>query len=207
MRNIKKVIEEHITRNIRTYFILIIIFLLGLIIGLIVINNSSEEQETEITNYINTFITELKNGSKLDYFKLLKSSFGNNLFLVIILWFMSLAVIGIPAVYGMVGYKGFCMGYTISSIVMTLGTGKGIVFVLSSMLVHNIILIPCMLAVAVSGINLYKSIIKDRKKENIKIEIIRHTLFCLIMLVVMAVGSLIETYISSNLLVSVVSYL
>ena len=207
MRNIKKVIEEHITRNIRTYFILIIIFLLGLIIGLIVVNNSSEEQETEITNYINTFITELKNGSKLDYFKLLNSSFGNNLFLVIILWFMSLAVIGIPAVYGMVGYKGFCMGYTISSIVMTLGTGKGIVFVLSSMLVHNIILIPCMLAVAVSGINLYKSIIKDRKKENIKIEIIRHTLFCLIMLVVMAVGSLIETYISSNLLVSVVSYL
>lgn len=207
MRNIKKVIEEHITRNIRTYFILIIIFLLGLIIGLIVVNNSSEEQETEITNYINTFITELKNGSKLDYFKLLKSSFGNNLFLVIILWFMSLAVIGIPAVYGMVGYKGFCMGYTISSVVMTLGTGKGMVFVLSSMLVHNIILIPCMLAVAVSGINLYKSIIKDRKKENIKIEIIRHTLFCLIMLVVMAVGSLIETYISSNLLVSVVSYL
>lgn len=207
MRNIKKVIEEHITRNIRTYFILIIIFLLGLIIGLIVVNNSSEEQETEITNYINTFITELKNGSKLDYFKLLKSSFGNNLFLVIILWFMSLAVIGIPAVYGMVGYKGFCMGYTISSVVMTLGTGKGIVFVLSSMLVHNIILIPCMLAVAVSGINLYKSIIKDRKKENIKIEIIRHTLFCLIMLVIMAVGSLIETYISSNLLVSVVSYL
>ena len=207
MRNIKKVIEEHITRNIRTYFILIIIFLLGLIIGLIVVNNSSEEQETEITNYINTFITELKNGSKLDYFKLLKSSFGNNLFLVIILWFMSLAVIGIPAVYGMVGYKGFCMGYTISSVVMTLGTGKGIVFVLSSMLIHNIILIPCMLAVAVSGINLYKSIIKDRKKETIKIEIIRHTLFCLIMLVVMAVGSLIETYISSNLLVSVVSYL
>ena len=207
MRNIKRVIEEHITRNIRTYFILIIIFLLGLIIGLIVVNNSSEEQETEITNYINTFITELKNGSKLDYFKLLKSSFGNNLFLVIILWFMSLVVIGIPAVYGMVGYKGFCMGYTISSVVMTLGTGKGIAFVLSSMLIHNIILIPCMLAVAVSGINLYKSIMKDRRKENIKLEIIRHTVFCLIMLVIMAVGSLIETYISSNLLVSVVNYL
>ena len=207
MGNIKKVIEEHITRNIRTYFILIIIFLLGLIIGLIVVNNSSEEQETEITNYINTFITELKNGSKLDYFKLLKSSFGNNLLLVIILWFMSLVVIGIPAVYGMVGYKGFCMGYTISSVVMTLGTGKGIAFVLSSMLIHNIILIPCMLAVAVSGINLYKSIMKDRRKENIKLEIIRHTVFCLIMLVIMAVGSLIETYISSNLLVSVVNYL
>lgn len=207
MRNIKRVIEEHITRNIRTYFILIIIFLLGLIIGLIVVNNSSEGQETEIANYINNFITELKNGAKLDYFKLLKSSFGNNLFLVIILWFMSSTVIGIPIVYGIIGYKGFCMGYTISAVVMTLGTGKGIAFSLTSMLIHNIILIPCMLAVAVSGINLYKSIIKDRRKENIKIEIIRHTIFCLIMLAVMSIGALIETYISSNLLVGVVNYL
>ena len=207
MRNIKRVIEEHITRNIRTYFILIIIFLLGLIIGLIVVNNSSEGQETEIANYINNFITELKNGAKLDYFKLLKNSFGNNLFLVIILWFMSSTVIGIPIVYGIIGYKGFCMGYTISAVVMTLGTGKGIAFSLTSMLIHNIILIPCMLAVAVSGINLYKSIIKDRRKENIKIEIIRHTIFCLIMLAVMAIGALIETYISSNLLVDVVNYL
>ena len=207
MRNIKKVIEEHITRNVKIYFILIIIFLLGLIIGIIAVNNSSQEQETEITNYINAFITELKNGSKLDYFKLLKSSFGNNLFLVIVLWFMSTAVIGIPIVYVMVGYKGFCMGYTISSVVMTLGTSKGIVFVLSSMLIQNIILIPCMLAVVVSGINLYKSIIKDRRKENIKLEIVRHTVFCVIILVIMAIGSLIETYISSNLLISVVNYL
>ena len=207
MRNIKRVIEEHITRNIRTYFILIIIFLLGLIIGLIVVNNSSEGQETEIANYINNFITELKNGAKLDYFRLLKNSFGNNLFLVIILWFMSSTVIGIPIVYGIIGYKGFCMGYTISAVVMTLGTGKGIAFSLTSMLIHNIILIPCMLAVAVSGINLYKSIIKDRRKENIKIEIIRHTIFCLIMLAVMSIGALIETYISSNLLVGVVNYL
>ena len=207
MRNIKRAIEEHITRNVKTYFILIIIFLLGLIIGLIVVNNSSTEQETEITSYINNFVTELKEGSKLDYFKLLKSSFANNLFLVIILWFMSSTVIGIPIVYGMIGYKGFFMGYTISSVVLTLGTGKGIAFVLSSMLIHNIILIPCMLAVAVSGINLYKSIIKDRRKENIKIEIIRHTVFCLILLAIMAVGSLVETYVSSNLLISIVNYL
>lgn len=207
MRNIKRVIEEHITRNVKTYFILIIIFLLGLIIGLIVVNNSSPEQENEITSYINNFVTELKDGSKLDYFKLLKSSFTNNLFLVIILWFMSSTVIGIPIVYGIIGYKGFCMGYTISSVVLSIGTGKGIAFVLSSMLIHNIILIPCMLAVATSGINLYKSIIKDRRKENIKIEIIRHTVFCLIMLAIMAVGSLVETYISSNLLISIVNYL
>ena len=120
---------------------------------------------------------------------------------------MSSTVIGIPIVYGEIGYKGFCLGYTISSVVATLGTGKGILFVITSMLLHNIIFIPCLLLLAVSGINLYKSIIKDRRKENIKIEIIRHTVFSLIILAVMLFASLIETYISSNLLISIAKYL
>ena len=75
MKNFKKVIEEHVTKNIKLYTILIIIFLLGLIIGIIVVNNSQDMQKAEINNYINTFITDLKNGAKLDYFKLLKTSF------------------------------------------------------------------------------------------------------------------------------------
>ena len=207
MKNFKKVIQEHITRNIKIYTILIIIFLLGLIIGIIVVNNSGDSQKAEINEYINTFINDLKNGAKLDYFKLLKTSFGNNFFTVLILWFMSSTVIGIPIVYGEIGYKGFCLGYTISSVVATLGTGKGILFVITSMLLHNIIFIPCLLLLAVSGINLYKSIIKDRRKENIKIEIIRHTVFSLIILAVMLFASLIETYISSNLLISIAKYL
>lgn len=207
MKNLKKTIKEHVARNIRIYTILIIIFFIGLIIGIVVVNNSNETQRTEISEYINTFINDLKKGAKLDYFKLLKTSFGNNLITVIILWFMSSTVIGIPIVYGEIGYKGFCLGYTISSVVATLGTGKGILFVLTSMLLHNIIFIPCLLLLAVSGINLYKSIIKDRRKENIKIEIIRHTIFSLIMLVVLLISSFVETYISSNLLISIVKYL
>ena len=207
MKNFKKVIQEHITRNIKIYTILIIIFLLGLIIGIIIVNNSGYSQKAEINEYINTFINDLKNGAKLDYFKLLKTSFGNNFFTVLILWFMSSTVIGIPIVYGEIGYKGFCLGYTISSVVATLGTGKGILFVITSMLLHNIIFIPCLLLLAVSGINLYESIIKDRRKENMKIEIIRHTVFSLIILAVMLFASLIETYISSNLLISIAKYL
>ena len=207
MKNFKKTIKEHIARNIKIYTILILIFFIGLIIGIIIVNNSNETQKTEISNYINTFITNLKNGAKLDYFKLLKTSFGNNIITVVIIWFMSSTVIGIPIVYGEIGYKGFCLGYTISSVVATLGTGKGILFVITSMLLHNIIFIPCLLLLAVSGINLYKSIIKDRRKENIKIEIIRHTIFSLIMLAVLLISSFVETYISSNLLISIVKYL
>lgn len=207
MKKFRKIIEEHITNNIKTYIILTILFLLGIVIGIIIVNSSEEGQKAEITTYISDFITKLKNGQKIDYLGLLKSSFGNNFITVIVLWFMSSTVIGIPIVYGEIAYKGFALGYTISSVVATIGTGKSILFVISSMLLHNIIMIPCILILAVSGINLYKSIIKDRRKENIKIEIIRHTIMSLIILAILLFASLIETYVSSNLLISIAKYL
>lgn len=75
---------------------------------------------------------------------------------------------------------------------------------MSSILLHNIITIPGMLAISVSGIKLYKSIVKNRGKENIKLEILRHTFFSLFILIFMVLASFIETYISSNILINIV---
>lgn len=80
-------------------------------------------------------------------------------------------------------------------------------FFATSMLLQNLIAIPCIIALAVSGIKLYKSIMKDKRRENIKIEIIRHTIFSLAMLAILAISSIIETYLSANLLVLCKSYL
>lgn len=55
------------------------------------------------------------------------------------------------------------------------------------------------MALAVSGMKLYKSIVKDKRKENIKLEITRHTIFCAIILAVLEISAFIEVYISTNL--------
>lgn len=47
---------------------------------------------------------------------------------------------------------------------------------------------------------LYKAIVKDKKRETIKLEITRHTIFSVILLVALEVSAFIEVYISSNLL-------
>ena len=57
-----------------------------------------------------------------------------------------------------------------------------------------------LLLLAVSGIKLYKSIMKDKRKENIKIEIIRHTVVSIIGLIFLVLATIIEVYISSSLL-------
>ncbi len=87
-----------------------------------------------------------------------------------------------------------------------MGIQKGISFILILLLLQNILFIPAILALGVSGFKLYKSIIKDRNKENIKIEVLRHTIFSLIMLIVMIISSIVEILVSTNVLKGLIKY-
>lgn len=205
--NAARIITSHIINNLRAYLSVIVVFLIGMVLGVVVINNSSAEQITQINDYINNFISDLKEYGDIDKTTLLAETFFNNLYLILALWFVGSTVIGIPIVYGMIAYKGFCLSYTISSSIITLGTWNGTVFSLASMFLQNIIYIPCMMALAVSGIKLYKSILKDKRRENIKFEIIRHIMFSALIGSIMLLGTLVETYISTNLIISFINIL
>ena len=98
------------------------------------------------------------------------------------------------------------MGYTISALAMSFGSTKAIVFALLTILLQNIVFIPAILAESVSGIKLYKSIMKDRRKENIKLEILKHTIFSLFILIAFILSSIIEVYISNNILMIFINY-
>lgn len=197
---LKNFILNNIYSNLRYYIIVMIILIIGIACGVIFINNVNEEQKVEISKYINDFISSLKNNYEINKAELLKNSLTENFKLVLGMWFIGSTVIGLPIVLGIVLYRGFCMGYTISSAIAILGVQKGMIFALSSILLQNIIIIPALLVLAVSGIKLYKSIMKDKRRENIKLEIIRHTLVSIIGLLLLFLASLIETYISTGIL-------
>lgn len=203
----KNIIGNHIVNNLREYAIVILMFFIGVILGIIFINNIKEEQSKELESYINTFITSLKDGSSIDKVSLLMQSLKNNIGLGILLWFIGCTVIGVPIIYLLIAFRGFCLGYTISAVIAIIGVGKGALFILSSMLLQNFFFIPCILALAVSGMKLYKSIMKDKRKENIKLEIIRHTIFSVIMIMILALSSVVEVYGSSNILQFTIKYL
>lgn len=195
----KGIFSNYIKNNAREYGIVILIFLIGLILGVIFINNVNETQETEIGGYISNFITSLKENSIINNPELLKSSVINNCLLALLLWFVGSTVVGMPLLYLIIGFRGFCLGYTIASVLATLGTINGLLFTLATILFQNILLIPCILAIAVSGIKLHKSITKDKRRDNIKMEIMRHTIFSLVMTIILIFSSFIEVYISGNL--------
>ena len=205
-RLILQTIKEHVANNKKEYVIVSILFVIGIFLGVFFINNVGQEPKTLITEYLNQFIEKLKSTEDLNLIELLKTSIGQNIMLAISLWFFGTTIIGIPVVFGIVAYRGFCLGYTIAACISIMGISKGIIFVLMLLLLQNLLVIPAILALAVSGIKLYKSIMKDKTKENVKIEMLRHTVFSLIMLLVLIVSSVIEIFISTNILKMFIKY-
>jgi len=196
----------HIKNNKKEYAIVSILFIIGIVIGVVFINNISKSGSSEISTYLNSFITSLKQSQNINDINLLKDSIMKNAVTAVLLWFMGSTVIGISIVYLIVIFRGFVLGYTISSALAFLGIGKGLLFIGTSLLLQTIIFIPCILALAVSGMKLHNSIMKDRRKENMKLEILRHTVFSLVILMVLIICSFIEVYISKNLFVLCIKY-
>ncbi len=204
---IKETIITHILNNKKEYFIISLIFIIGILLGVFFINNINDTQVETIKNYISDFVNAIKDGQTINNVDLLKQTLKNNIIIASVIWFFGTTVIGLPIVFGLILYRGFILGYTISACISIMGLQGGLIFTFSALFLQNIIFIPAIIAIAVSGFKLYKSIVKDRRKDNIKLEILRHTVFSLLMLIALSISAIIEAFVSTNILVNVVKYI
>ena len=198
------IVKDDITNNLKSYAIIVIIFTVGIFLGVLFINQT--EQKEEITEYINTYIEHTKTIQNGDFFGELKDDIKGNILLVLLLWFSGTTIIGIPIVFGILLFRGFCLGYTIASCVYVLGKIKGLIFVLITIFLQNIIFIPAIIILGVSSIKLYKSIIKDRRKENIKLSILKHSIRTVFILIALILSSIIKIGISYKLIIELIKY-
>ena len=198
------IVKDDIKNNLKSYAIIVIIFTVGIFLGVLFINQT--EQKEEITKYINTYIEHTKTIQNGDFFGELKDDIKGNILLVLLLWFSGTTIIGIPIVFGILLFRGFCLGYTIASCVYVLGKIKGLIFVLITIFLQNIIFIPAIIILGVSSIKLYTSIIKDRRKENIKLSILKHSIRTVFILIALILSSIIKIGISYKLIIELIKY-
>lgn len=198
------IIKDNVLNNAKSYFIVVIIFVIGIFLGVMFINQAKDKSDIEM--YINNYIDETKSLQNGNYFNELQKDIKNNIILVCLLWFAGTTIIGIPIVLGIILFRGFCLGYTIASCVYVLGRIKAIIFILITIFLQNIIFIPAIMVLGVSSIKLYKSIIKDRRKENIKLSIIKHSMISVIVLIALIISSIIKIGISYRLIVKLIKY-
>ena len=198
------IIKNDVFNNAKSYFIVVIIFVVGIFFGVMFVNQTEDKREIE--KYINTYVDETKILQNGDYFSELQKDVKNNIGLVLLLWFAGTTIIGIPIVLGVILFRGFCLGYTIASCVFVFGRMKALIFIAITILLQNIIFIPALMILGVSSIKLYKSIIKDRRKENIKVSIVKHSIISLVILVALIISSIIKIEISYRLIVNLIKY-
>ena len=85
---IKDTIFTHVQNNSKEYIIVTLIFIIGLFLGVMFINNISESQMTEVSSYLTNFIEKLKNTENLKIGTMLKTTILENTVLAITLWFL-----------------------------------------------------------------------------------------------------------------------
>lgn len=204
--NFMNALKSYIKNNYKEYILASLLFVIGIFVGVMIINNSKENQISEITEFINQFIEKYKGLENINQTELIVTSIKQNLIFAFVLWLAGTTVIGMPIVLIIILLRGTILGFTISSITVTLGPLKGILFCLISIVLHNVFYIPAILSIGVSSIKLYKYIIKDKRKDNIKFELIRHTIIFGLMIVLLVLSAIIENVISANLLKKFIKY-
>lgn len=90
---VKNIIKSHILNNRKAYIVLGIFFTVGILLGVLYINNVQEEQFNNIDNYLNSFINNLKNIESFNIVQLIKNGIIDTAIFALIIWFMGTTVI------------------------------------------------------------------------------------------------------------------
>lgn len=196
---------ESLKENKITFLWVLLFFLVGIVLGSYTVYYMSDFNRVEITTYFNNFL-EFLGGNSVSYTSILVDSIKSVLPMVVIIVLLGYTSVGTPIILMMDLVKGYVIGFTFSLIVSMLGS-KGIMLVLSGLMLQNLIFIPIIMLISVLAIR--HSVTKLKmgvSRDRVKLDISRAYLnFQGMLSLIIISGILIETYISPNLIRLVIS--
>lgn len=90
---IKETIKQHIINNKREYIVVALLFIIGIFLGVLFVNNIKDNQKEQIGTYIKDYIVKMKDTDNINNIDILKSSINQNLIITIGIWFFGTTVI------------------------------------------------------------------------------------------------------------------
>ena len=175
--------------------ILVITFAVGIFAGVIYYKNATATEE--LSNYVEKFMDKI-NVEETKIYNVLKESSLKNTSIILIFWLLGASVIGIPILLFYVLYKGFSISFTISTIISTFGFVKGNVISIVMLFFQNVISTAVIFVAMSSAVKLAINIL--RRKKDMKIELLRHTIMCLLCMVGMVLASIVEAIANCKML-------
>ena len=192
-------IGNYLKVNIVAYFFMILIFVLGVVVGALAIRVLPDEQKAEMIHYLHIFFKDLIQGveNTSSGGSLISSVIFNNAKTIILMWLLGFTIIGIPFVLFILFTRGFIIGFTVGFLVNEYVV-RGLLFAIASVLPHNIFAIPAILVMSVSATKFSLLLVRRKTygKMNIWYEVMRYSVLCICLLVMMFLAALLEVYIS-----------
>ncbi|HAT4282508.1 TPA: stage II sporulation protein M [Clostridium perfringens] len=196
---------ESLKENKITFLWVLLFFLVGIVLGSYTVYYMSDFNRVEITTYFNNFL-EFLGGNSVSYTSILVDSVKSILPMIVIIVLLGYTAVGTPIILMMDLAKGYVIGFTFSLIVSMLGS-KGVMLVLSGLMLQNLIFIPIIMLISVLAIR--HSVTKLKmgvSRDRVKLDVSRAYLnFQGLLSLIIISGILIETYISPNLIRLVIS--
>ena len=187
--------------NKKIFVFLFVLMLMGLIAGSIfttILNSSDKEL---VINHLNEFIDNINN-NRLDYLFALKNNLITNISYVILIWLLGISVIGLPIIIIMFFTKCFILGFSVGSVLTTFKL-KGILVSLVYVFPGQVISLLFLLLLMMYSMSFtFKLIYAILKKKSIDFKLIMNKYFkiLLIVLVVIILMSLYDTYLMPRLI-------
>lgn len=201
-------IKRHLADNIWIYLIVIFVFILGISLGALAVNNIDEVSKSDAKIYIEGFL-DLTSQNELQSAYILKQSIKFNLYFTSILFFSGMVYIGILFIPILVAFRGFCIGFSVAFLTENLGR-NGFLLSLGSVLPQNLIYVPVLIVMGVIGMNYSLWTLRNKyfKKFGAMNNLFATYAFStLVLFIVLIAGCIVESYITSLIVRAITPYI
>ncbi|MHB1391771.1 MAG: stage II sporulation protein M [Clostridia bacterium] len=201
-------IKRHLADNIWIYLIVIFIFILGISLGTLAVNNIDEVSKTDAKTYIEGFL-DMTSKNELQSSYILKQSIKFNFYFTLILFFSGMIYFGIIFIPILIAFRGFCIGFSIAFLTENLGR-NGFLLSLGSVLPQNLIYLPVIIVMGVIGINYSLWTLRNKyfKKFGAQNNLFATYAFStLVLFILLIAGCIVESYITSLIIRAITPYI
>lgn len=200
-------IKRHLADNIWIYLIVIFVFILGISLGAMTVNGIDDVSENDAKLYIEGFL-DLTSQNELQSAYILRQSIKFNLYFSLIVFISSLTYLGMLFIPSLIAFRGFCIGFSVAFLTQNFGS-NGFLLSIGSVLPQNIIYVPIIIVMGVTGLNYSLLIFRNRyfKKYGAVSNLFAPYAFTSLVLFVMLVaGCIVESYITSMIIKAITPY-
>ncbi|MGA8941791.1 MAG: stage II sporulation protein M [Thermoactinomyces sp.] len=179
-----------------------VLFMTGVIFGAVLVNSLDSSQKEGLLHYLGFFFQGLSEDAIADSKVAFQHSLGDHLKTIGLMWILGLSVVGIPVLLVLLFLKGLVIGFTVGFLVHQL-SWQGLWFAFVSVVPQNLLIIPAMIIITMSGIRFSILLLKNRlihHRGAIYPHFVSFSLLVTGMAIIMLFSSIFEAYVSPVLM-------